>query len=118
MPITAVANSGEGRAQLDSRLHDVAWGLLLTLTGVVWLVPDERVPQGAWLFGVAAILVGVNVVRRLSHIRINGFSLVLGFMALIAALSRFWRTDLPLLPICLIIIGVSLVAKPLLTKTT
>jgi len=43
---------------------------------------------------------------------------VLGFAALLAALSRIWRTDLPVLAICLLIIGASLVAKPLLTKTT
>jgi hypothetical protein len=43
---------------------------------------------------------------------------VLGLAALLAAFSRIWRTDLPVLAICLLIIGASLVAKPFLTKTT
>ena len=30
------------------------------LTGLIWLVPAERVPEGAWLLGVAAILLGVD----------------------------------------------------------
>ena len=105
-------------ALLDRRLHDIGWGLLLMLTGMIWLVPAERVPEGAWLLGVAAILLGVNVVRHLKHIRVSGFSLVLGLAALLAAFSRIWRTDLPVLAICLLLIGASLVAKPLLTKTT
>ena len=105
-------------ARHDRRLHDVGWGLLLMLTGVIWLVPADRVPEGAWLLGVAAILLGVNVVRYLKHITVSGFSLVLGFAALLAAFSRIWRTDVPVLAICLLIIGASLVAKPLLTKTT
>ena len=63
---------------LDRRLHDVGWGLLLMLTGMIWLVPAERVPEGAWLLGVAAILIGVNVVRDVKHITVSGFSLVLG----------------------------------------
>ena len=105
-------------ALLDRRLHDIGWGLLLMLTGMIWLVPAERVPEGAWLLGVAAILLGVNVVRYVKHITVSGFSLVLGFAALLAAFSRIWRTDLPVLAICLLIIGASLVAKPLLTKTT
>lgn len=46
------------------------------------------------------------------------FGSQLGFAALLAAFSRIWRTDLPVLAICLLIIGASLVAKPLLTKTT
>ena len=105
-------------ALLDRRLHDIGWGLLLMLTGMIWLVPAERVPEGAWLLGVAAILLGVNVVRYVKHITVRGFSLVLGFAALLAAFSRIWRTDLPVLAICLLVIGASLVAKPLLTKTT
>jgi hypothetical protein len=58
----------------------------------------------------------VNVVRSLKHITVSGFSLVLGFAALLAAVSRIWRTDLPVLAICLLVIGASLVAKPFLTK--
>jgi hypothetical protein len=110
------ANATNG--SLDRRLHDIGWGLLLMLTGMIWLVPAERVPEGAWLLGVAAILLGVNVVRYLKHITVSGFSLVLGVAALLAALSRIWRTDLPVLAICLLIIGASLVVKPLLTKIT
>jgi hypothetical protein len=103
---------------LDRRLHDIGWGLLLLLTGVIWLVPGEHVPEGAWLLGVAAILLGVNVVRYVKHITVSGLSLVVGLAALLAAFSRIWRTDLPVLAICLLVIGASLVARPLLTKTT
>ena len=105
-------------ALLDRRLHDIGWGLLLMLTGMIWLVPAERVPEGAWLLGVAAILLGVNVVRYLKHITVSGFSLVHGFAMLLAASSRIWRTDVPVLATCLLVIGASLVAKPLLTNTT
>ncbi len=83
------ANATNG--PLDRRLHDIGWGLLLMLTGMIWLVPAERVPEGTWLLGVAALL---------------------------AAFSRIWRTDSPMLAICLLIIGASLVVKPLLTKAT
>ena len=89
----------------------------MTLTGLVWLVPEESIPQGAWLFGVAAVLLGVNVIRYASGIGINGFSTILGVIALLSALGRLWRTDLPLLAICLVIIGVSLVIKPFLSRS-
>jgi hypothetical protein len=102
---------------LDHRLNDIGWGLLFILTGLIWLVPPERVPEGAWLLGVAAILLGVNVVRYLKRITVSGFSVVLGLAALLAAFSRIWRTDVPVLAICLLLIGAGLVVKPLLTKT-
>lgn len=44
-------------ALLDRRLHDIGWGLLLMLTGMIWLVPAERVPEGAWLLVIGASLV-------------------------------------------------------------
>ena len=116
MSSVLVEDSEGRRARLDRRLHDSAWGLLLILTGVVWLVPGETVPPGTWLLGVAAILFGVNAVRHLAHIGVNVFSLVLGAMALIAAVGQVWRADLPLFAIFLIVIGLSLVAGPFLTK--
>jgi hypothetical protein len=114
MSTEIIRGSDDYRGQLDRRLHDMAWGLLITLTGIIWLVPANRIPDGAWLLGVAAILLGVNLVRYLNHIRVNGLSLVLGFIAVAAALTRLWRADLPLLAICLIVIGITLIAKPLL----
>lgn len=106
------------RTQLDRLLSDVSWGLLLIVTGVVWLVPRDQVPEGAWLLGVAAILLGANVVRALARIRVNGFSLVLGVVALAAALTRLWRQDVPVVAICLLVVGAGLVLKPLLTKAS
>jgi hypothetical protein len=105
------------RTQLDRRLHDVGWGLLLAMTGMIWILPQDRVPEGTWLLGVAAILLGVNVARYLSHIKVSAFSTMLGLTALMAVLVRFWRPDLPLLAICLIVIGISLVVKPMVTRT-
>ena len=103
-------------ARIDHRLSDVGWGLLFMLTGLVWAMPSNQVPEGTWLFGVAAILIGINVVRYLKHLAMSGFSLVLGLLALLAAAGQLWRVDLPLLAICFLIIGASLVVKPLLTR--
>jgi hypothetical protein len=90
----------------DAPTTHVSWAWISPRTaGFGWLVPAERVPEGAILLGVAAILLGVNVVRHLKHVTVSGFSLVLGLAALLAAFSRIWRTDLPGLAICLLVIG-------------
>lgn len=101
----------------DRRLNEIGWGLLLILTGIVWLLPASELPPGAWLFGVALVLLGINVVRYVKHIAISVFSVVLGAAALIAAVSQVWRNDPPLVAIFLLAIGASLIAKPLLTRT-
>ena len=108
---------GMHEALLDRRLNDIGWGVLLMLTGAIWLLPETAVPRGTWLFGVAVILLGVNVARYVKHIAVSGLSMVLGAAALVAAASQMWRTDPPLVAIFLLVIGASLVAKPLLTRT-
>jgi hypothetical protein len=35
------------RTQLDRWLRDIGWGLLLTMTGIIWMLPQDRVPEGA-----------------------------------------------------------------------
>ena len=102
----------------ERRLNDIGWGLLFMLTGGVWLLPPGTVPAGTWLFGVAAILLGINAIRWAWHIHVSGFAVVLGLAALIAAISQMWRTDPPLMAIFLVVIGGSLVLKPLLSRTT
>ena len=71
-------------------------------------------PEGAWLLGVAGILLGLNVVRYSLHMKADGFSIVLGLLALSAALTQLLQADVPLLAIGLIVIGISLIARPLL----
>lgn len=110
-------NLGGDAVQLDRQLNDIGWGLLFMLTGLIWLVPAQQVPSGSWLFGVAAVLIGMNVVRYVNHIGISSFSLSLGVLALLAGIGQFWRVDLPLVAICLLVIGASLVAKPWLVKS-
>lgn len=99
------------RSQLARRLNDIGWGLLLMLTGVVWLLPAASVPPGTWLFGVAAILIGINALRYLKHLTVSGFSLTLGAVALAAAVSQARQTEPPLVAIFLLAIGASIVAR-------
>jgi hypothetical protein len=101
------------KSGLNRRIEDIGWGLLLVLTGGVLLVPDGRIPQGSWLIGAGVILLGLNLVRSLNGIAINWFSTIMGIFALIAGAGEYYGADLPLLPIFLIIIGASLVVKPL-----
>lgn len=115
--LTRGTGAAADTTHLDRRLSDIGWELLFMLTGLIWMVPARQVPEGAWLFGVAAILIGVNIVRYANQIGMSGFSLTLGCLALLAALGDVWRVDLPLLAICLVVIGAGLVIRPLLTRT-
>jgi hypothetical protein len=101
------------KSDLSKRLEAIGWALFLIMIGGIWLVPNERVPQGAWLIGAGLIMLGLNVARHLSGIKISGFSIVLGLLALILGVSGFLGARLPFFPILLILIGAGIVLKRL-----
>jgi hypothetical protein len=100
-----------------SGLYDaLGWGALFIWAGVASFVRD--LPTGAGVFGVGAILLALNVARRLSGIPADHFSLVLGSIAAVGGATVFvlhqWfgmpPAELPLLPTIFLGIGVVIVA--------
>ncbi len=96
------------RAEKDvfnKRLEDIGWGLLLVMTGGIWLVPHVPAPLGIWLTGTGLILLGINAVRYFRGIRLNRFTVALGALALAAGLEEFFSLDLPILALGLVLFG-------------
>ncbi len=97
----------------DQRLTQIAWALFLIMIGGFLLVPDERLPQGAWLIGLGAILLGLNGVRLIVGLRIGWVTTVLGTLALMSGLSDYAGVDVPVGPALLIIIGAAVILRNL-----
>jgi len=104
------------RHQLNKRIENISWGVFLVMVGCIWLVPDRYVPQGTWLIGTGIILLGLNLIRFIKGIRMSGFTLLLGAIALISGVADLFFVDLPLFPILLILIGANILIKPLIEK--
>jgi len=112
----ATSNQDTQKSALNKRLEAIGWGLFLIMIGGIWLVPGEQVPQGAWLIGTGLIMLGLNGVRYLNGIKMNGFTIVLGILALAAGLGGLFGVKLPLFAILLILIGAGIILKPLIEK--
>lgn len=80
----SIGDAEARKAALDARLESVGWGVLLITIGTIWLLPEKQIPQGSWLIAAGLILLGLNVIRYFNGIRMSGFSLVLGTLALLA----------------------------------
>lgn len=100
-----------GRA---GRLDQIGWGIFLIMIGTIWLVPG--VPQGTWLIGTGILLLALNAIRSRSGIPWSGVSVALGVLALAAGLGTFTGINLPLFPICLVIVGMGLILRPLISQ--
>jgi hypothetical protein len=103
------------KVALNKRLEDFGWGVLLITIGTIGLVP-EKVPHGSWLIAAGFIMLGLNAIRYFKAIKMSGFSLVVGILALFAGVGAFFSLNLPLFAIALIVIGACMLLKPLLEK--
>ena len=96
---------------LNTRLEEIGWALFLLMIGVLWLLPDDRVPPGTWLIGAGLIMLAVNAARYFNHIAISAFTVVLGLLACAAGIVDFYGGDFPIFPVLLIVLGASIILR-------
>ena len=98
----------EEKRELE-KLEKIGWGLFLVMLGAIWLFPDSIVPEGTFMFGVGVILLGLNFVKYSKGYRVNGFTVFLGIVALIAGLSSLLGRSVDIFPLILILWGISII---------
>ncbi len=96
------------RKELE-RYEKIGWGLFLVMLGAIWLFPDSVVPEGTFMFGVGIILLGINLVKYSKGYRVNGFTIFLGLVAIIAGLSSLLGRSVDIFPLVLILWGISII---------
>lgn len=111
-----MTDQDQQKMHLNKRLEAIAWGLFLIMIGGLWLLPDEIVPEGTWLLGVGIIMLGLNGARYLYGIKMSGFTIFLGIVALCIGIGALFGVDLPIFPILIILWGLSVVLEPFLKK--
>lgn len=104
------------RRALNKRLENIAWALFLIMLGGLWLVPDESVPSGLWSIGVGLLFLGLNAARYVNGLRMSGFTIFLGIVALLSGIGDMFGIDLPLLPILLILLGAYFLLRPVFER--
>ena len=97
--------------RLGKRFDEIAMALVLILTGGLWLAPAGLLPEGTWLAGAGLIVLGLNAARYFRGIKVSGFGITAGFVALAAGIGRILGRDLPIVPALLIILGAVLVIR-------
>jgi hypothetical protein len=106
----------EKKRKLDQRIESIGWALFLIWSGALLIAPDGLVPEGSWLIGTGLIIIASMGIRYLYGIRVDGFWTVLGLLALSFGIREFFRLNLPVFPVLLIIVGVIIIYKVFLGK--
>ena len=98
---------------LNKQLETAGWGVFLIMLGAMWLMPDGVVPQGMMALIAGLVLLGLNAVRHYLGIPMSTGTLILGAFALASGISESIGIEIPLIPILVIVAGVSMLWKTL-----
>lgn len=109
-------SKAEQKSGLEKRLDAIGWGLFLIMIGGLWLAPERMIPDRAWLIGTGIIIIGVSLAKYLHKLKVSGFWVFLGILAVGSGLSDLFALDLPVFPIILVIFGAGLILKTFLEK--
>ena len=107
----------EPRENLSRRIDGAGWGLLLILTGALWLVPEQELPRGAWLMGTGVLLLVLNAIRSAYAVGARPLTVFLGAVLLAAGLSDYLSLQLPIVALSLMVIGLGILARHLVSRT-
>lgn len=112
----ARGNAGDERKRLAERLDEIGWALLFLMSGAILVVPGLPHPWAAWFIGVGAILVGLNLVRVASGLRLHVLISGCGAIAIAAGVGAYVGVEIPFLALVLVLIGVVILAEPLVRR--
>lgn len=107
----AVTNNDVKSRDLNIRLDEIGWALFLIMIGMIWLFPNTGIPSETWLVGAGLIMLGINIARYLFGIKMSGFTILLGVVALVAGLSGILNLNFPSFAALFIILGVTLLIR-------
>lgn len=88
-----------------SKFEAAGWALFFIWVGIAWLAD---IGLGVGLLGVAAITLGMQAIRKMFGVNVEGFWVLVGLGFAVGGLWEWLDVQLPLAPIVLIAVGVAL----------
>jgi len=101
------------RRALDKKLETVGWGLFFIWIGTALFA---HVGWGAGLLGVGIIILVAQTARKYFARKWEGFGVAVGFIFVVAGISKLLNVHLGLVPILCIIAGIALLVSTLVAR--
>jgi hypothetical protein len=97
-------NKPEG-STVEKKMDAVGWALFFIWTGVAFLT---HISWGVGLLGVGVIVIGSQLARKYYHFGLQGFSVVIGGIFILAGIRELAGLEFGLLPILCVVAGLAL----------
>ena len=99
--------------ELERKLNSTGWALFFIWIGIAFLA---NISIGIGLLGIGIITLVMQVVRRQYNLKAEGFWVAIGILFALAGLWELFEAKIPLVPIVLIIAGITLLISMMRKK--
>ncbi len=96
------------QGELARKLGMVGWALVFIWIGIAFLT---NISATVTLLAIGVITLGVQLARKSFGLKLEGFWVFVGLLFLAAGVWGLLGTDLPLLPILLVLAGVAILVS-------
>ncbi len=96
------------QSEMARKLGSVGWALVFIWIGIAFLASISATVS---LLVIGAITLGVQAARKSLGLLLEGFWIVVGLLFLAGGVWGLLGTDLPLLPILLVVAGVAILVS-------
>ena len=101
----------EDQKSLNKHFETVSWGLFFVGLGLIWAIQSiyQTDIKGGGFILIGALLIGLNIVRKMKNIPISKFTTFIGIILFLMGVSDFVGFKLPLFETIIILIGIFIV---------
>jgi hypothetical protein len=105
--------NGSDHRKLARRIDAIGWGLFFIWIGIALLA---HIGWGVGLIGVGIIILGGQVIRKSSGLKVAGFGIFIGFLFFLGGFGELLNIRFDLIPILCVVAGVALLVSVLVGK--
>ena len=87
----------------EKKLDAVGWGLFFVWIGISFLAGFTF---AVGLLGVGVITLGMQLIRKFSNLKLDGFWIVVGLLFILGGIWEYLKIEFQLMPILIIVAGI------------
>jgi hypothetical protein len=100
----------------NRRIEHATWAIFLMFFGLMFIVDEKYIPDGAWMMGIGILLILLNGIRYLQTLPISHFTAGLGVVLIILGAGDYASYNVPTGALVIFVIGAFLLGNVLIKE--
>lgn len=95
----------------NRRIEHATWAIFLMFFGLMFIIDEKHIPNGAWMMGIGLLLLLLNALRHIQTLPISHFTSGLGVLLILLGVGDYASYKVPTGALIVFIIGAFLLGN-------